>query len=388
MTLDVLVFGAGIAGLWTARALRARGDSCAILEPRGIGGVQSIASQGIIHGGIKYALTGAASRASRAIARMPEVWHACLGGSGPLDLREVRILSDSQTLFTTKGIGAKLAGVAASKAIRTGVERIRPDARPDGFAGAPRSIDLYRVDEPVLEPASLMHALSAPLRVLRLAGDAAVTRDQHGVTVRLGGATLRARHAILGAGAGNGSLFTTLGIDDPPPMQRRPLHMTFARGASLPMLWAHAIGAGTKPVATITSQRDAAGRVVWYVGGELSETGIDRTAEEQIEAVRTGLARLVPWADMADVSWSTMRIDRAEPATATGRRPDEPFVETVAPGITVVWPTKLAFAPAVSERVMALVPPGGTPMESASLDGLERAPQATLPWDNEGLRWS
>ena len=46
-----------------------------LLETGTIGGGQTIGAQGIIHGGIKYALTGQASRASEAISRMPEIWN-------------------------------------------------------------------------------------------------------------------------------------------------------------------------------------------------------------------------------------------------------------------------------------------------------------------------
>src|SRR5262245_41436193 len=91
--VDVAVIGGGVAGLWCAAALGAAGYSCVLVERQALGAGQTIASQGIIHGGVKYALAGAASRASRAIAQMPETWRACLAGEGTMDLRGVRVLS-------------------------------------------------------------------------------------------------------------------------------------------------------------------------------------------------------------------------------------------------------------------------------------------------------
>ena len=65
--IDILIFGGGIAGLWTLARLRKEGYSCLLLESNSLGAGQTIASQGIIHGGIKYALTGQASAASKAL---------------------------------------------------------------------------------------------------------------------------------------------------------------------------------------------------------------------------------------------------------------------------------------------------------------------------------
>ena len=56
MRLDVLVFGGGAAGLWCLDRLRRAGYHAILLESKAIGSGQTIQSQGIIHGGGKYAL--------------------------------------------------------------------------------------------------------------------------------------------------------------------------------------------------------------------------------------------------------------------------------------------------------------------------------------------
>jgi len=58
--LDAVIFGGGAAGLWILDELRRAGLAILLLEGgrRGLGSGQTIASQGIIHGGLKYTLAG------------------------------------------------------------------------------------------------------------------------------------------------------------------------------------------------------------------------------------------------------------------------------------------------------------------------------------------
>ena len=97
--LDVAIFGGGVAGLWTLHRLRKLGYSAV-----------SIASQGILHGGTKYALTGKQTASSEAVAAMPAIWKSCLAGEGPIDLSNVKVLADNQLLWTSKNLGSKLTG--------------------------------------------------------------------------------------------------------------------------------------------------------------------------------------------------------------------------------------------------------------------------------------
>ena len=71
ISTDVLIVGAGVAGLWLNARLRGQGFSTVLVESASLGGGQSVKSQGIIHGGAKYALHGALTGASEAIADMP-----------------------------------------------------------------------------------------------------------------------------------------------------------------------------------------------------------------------------------------------------------------------------------------------------------------------------
>ena len=47
--------------------------------------INAIASQGMIHGGVKYALSGAWGGGSDAISTMPDTWRDCLQGIGKVE---------------------------------------------------------------------------------------------------------------------------------------------------------------------------------------------------------------------------------------------------------------------------------------------------------------
>jgi len=106
MCVDVLILGGGIAGLWLLADLRAQGVN-ALLATDELGKGQTIASQGIIHGGTKYALTGKVTGATLAIGDMPRLWRAALQGEGTVDLSKVNVLTESQLLWTSGGIGSR-----------------------------------------------------------------------------------------------------------------------------------------------------------------------------------------------------------------------------------------------------------------------------------------
>jgi glycerol-3-phosphate dehydrogenase len=72
--IDIAIIGGGVAGLWTLNQLRNRGYSAVLFESEALGSHQTIGSQGMIHGGVKYALAGTWSGASQAISRMPGIW--------------------------------------------------------------------------------------------------------------------------------------------------------------------------------------------------------------------------------------------------------------------------------------------------------------------------
>ena len=387
--LDVAIFGGGIAGLWLLNRLRNRGYRASLFESDRLGAGQTRHAQGIIHGGTKYALTGKVSEAAQMVAGMPGRWRACLTGEGELDLRGARLLSDHQYLWSTRDIASRLAGFFASKLMRSRMAPLKAADYPALFRDPAFRGQVYRLDEPVLDVASLLEALAIPHREAQVRYDPESLRLEAGETcrIRLPEGELEARRLVFAAGGGNRALLAKLARDNP-PMQLRPLQMVALRG-ELPDLYAHCLGASSKPRLTITSHRDASGRPVWYLGGQLAEEGVNRTPAEQIAAAQAELASLIPWHDFGACDWITLPVARAE-VQAGGALPDDVFVQAEQ-GVITVWPTKLALAPEAASRVEALLARDGIQPDGgelpAALRNLPRPEIAPLPWQEEE-RWN
>ena len=387
--LDIAIFGGGIAGLWTLARLRQQGYCAALFERHAIGGIQSIASQGIIHGGTKYALTGRLTGSAMTIGEMPAIWRAALAGGGEIDLSPVRILAHHQHLWSTGSLASGVAGFFAGKVMHSRMQPLEREAFPAPFDTPAFRGSLYRLEEPVLDPLSLMATLAEQYgdACHRLNDIPRFERASGGWRVELpSGDSLEVRALVLAAGSGNAELLGRLG-QDAPKMQVRPLHMLMLRGR-LPLIHAHCLGASANPRLTITSYPADDGRVVWYLGGQVAEEGVRRGRTEQIAAGRAELAELLSWLDLGDTQWATLSIERAEIATPGGKRPDDAYVGE-RDAIFTCWPTKLAFAPRVADLVMqgldgsGIAPGAG----EASLPGLSRPVLARLPWD-EVKEWS
>ena len=130
LSTDVLIIGGGVAGLWLNARLRRQGFATVLVENARLGGGQSVKSQGIIHGGAKYALHGALTGASEAIADMPRRWREALAGSGELDLTGVRLLSDAHYLWSPGSLAGNITSFFASKAVRGRVDQVKGEQLP------------------------------------------------------------------------------------------------------------------------------------------------------------------------------------------------------------------------------------------------------------------
>ena len=393
IALDVVIFGGGVAGLWLLNRLRNRGYNVALLESQALGTGQTRYAQGIIHGGTKYALTGKLTDSADAVARMPVIWRECLDGKGEIDLSGVKLLSSHQYLWSTTSIGSRMAGFFASKLMRSRTVVLNFEERPLLFRDEHFRGQVYRLDEPVLDTASLIEMLAAPHRntILKFDFDSGLTLDpQRPGKLELvadgNRLVIDARCLVLTAGKGNGELLKRLGRESP-AMQLRPLQMVLVRGELPEGVYAHCLGASTNPRITITTHRDNTGRTVWYLGGQLAEEGVGRDAQTQIKAAQQELAQLFHWIDLSDCQWATLSIDRAEPSQPDGGRPADAFAE-LNDGVITAWPTKMAMAPRLADQVEQLlqeagVLPGGSPADLPTWPQPDTAP---LPWQEEA-RW-
>jgi len=156
--LDALVFGGGAAGLWLLDELHRRSFRTLLIENRALGAGQTIASQGILHGGLKYALGGLLSGSAQAVGEMTDLWRNCLAGRAQPDLRGVRILSPCCYLWRTQALASMVGLIAARFGLRTPVTKVAPRERPPALARCPGEI--LRVDEQVIDVVSLLSELA------------------------------------------------------------------------------------------------------------------------------------------------------------------------------------------------------------------------------------
>ncbi len=387
---DIAIIGGGISGLWLLNAFRQLGFKSVLLEKGELGSMQTIASQGMIHGGIKYALSGFTTPASEGIATMPEAWRSCLSGSGPIDLRSVNILSNDYYLFSDGSLSSKMTTFLGSKAIRSRISKVDREQFPAPFSNRQFSGWLYRLQDLVVETSSLLTNLQKLAGMLTYQCDAQIVCKKPGQVhcLSLGdGLNLEARLYVLAAGAGNARLLHASG-NDTISMQQRPLHQVMVSSENLPAVFAHAVGLASadKPRVTITTHHARNGRPVWYIGGNLAETGVDRSEGEQIDQARREMASLFPWIDFVNAKWATHRVDRAEPASQEHTRPDHPYYR-LQQNLLVCWPTKLTLIPAMAKEICAELPQWISPAVSNQredldlLEGLPIAEVSAAPWE-------
>ncbi|MDM8348437.1 FAD-dependent oxidoreductase [Pseudomonas sp. sp1636] len=383
LSTDVLIVGGGIAGLWLNARLRRQGFATLLVENASLGGGQSVKSQGIIHGGAKYALHGALTGASEAIADMPRRWREALAGSGELDLTGVRLLSDAHYLWSPGSLAGNITSFFASKAVRGRVDQVKGEQLPLALQHPQFKGKVYRLAELVLDAPSLIERLAALAADGLLAAAAIAPLHERGELVGLivDGREIRAQRIVLSAGSGNAQLLAALGLAQP-VQQLRPLHMVLVKGPSLKPLYAHCLGGGPKPRVTVTTHPAADGEWIWYLGGELAEAeGVARDAAAQIKAAQKELGALLPWVDLSSAHWATLRVERAEPAQSGLTRPDNAFLAEQGP-LLVGWPTKLALAPDFADRVLAALDRDGIqPASHAPLPALPRPAIARPAWE-------
>jgi len=311
--IDVAIIGGGVSGLWLLDLLTTLGLRVRLFTHE-LGGEQTAACQGMIHGGLRYA-------DSPVMAQMPARWRACLEGRGEVDLRGVRVAADRQLIWSTNGVIGR-ATMAIARRVLAG--RIQQTPYRHTF-------DLL---DPVIDVASLVKVLAD-----RHAGHIRVASDDW--------LTIQAGTVIYAAGAGNQVLLR--GTSNAAAMMRLPLHQVIVRHPALPALFGHCIGPSLEPRLTITTHGDT-----WRVGGALAIDGCRRSAVAQREAAIDELLYCVPWVDLEGATFDTQRIDRVEPAFAGGRRSATAFAQRVGSAI-VVWPVKLTLLPDLGDRVLALL---------------------------------
>lgn len=400
--LDIAIIGGGIAGLWLLNRLTGADYECALFESKALGSDQSVGSQGMIHGGIKYSLGGALSGASEAIADMPAHWRACLEGKGDVDLSQAKTLSDHFYMWSSNSVTSKLTTFFASKATRGRVDKVSKKDRPAIFQNPQFSGQLYKLVDMVLDVPSVVSALANnyPERTHLIDWQqSSLQTDQQGnrfLIIERDGEQLRieAQRFIFSAGKGNAKLLQQAELASP-KMQLRPLQQVMVKMDHPHPFFGHCLGADKTPRLTISShplvesgsEGDGNQKWVWYLGGSLSEKGAEQDAETVIACAQKELAELMPWLDLSQAEWAALPIDRAEPRQKNLLRPDKAFAENAedSGNVIVAWPTKLTLSPNLATEVLQLLKDDGILPKAESSDALQQLPRpqiADTPWQH------
>jgi len=120
---------------------------------------------------------------------------------------------------------------------------------------------------------------------------------------------------------------------------------------ALPAIYAHSLGSGSQPIATITSHLAEDNNIVWYIGGNIAENGVGKSFEKLTAEAEELLHNILPWFKLPELEWATHTINRAEPKQSALSRPDTAFVESKN-NVHIAWPTKLALAPDLADKII------------------------------------
>lgn len=395
MRLDALIFGGGAAGLWLLDRLSRDGHHVVLLEASALGSGQTVACQGIIHGGLKYSLAGMLTKSARNIRDMPGVWRDSLLGVSTPNLTNTRVRSDCCYLWQTDSISSRAGMIGARIGLRVAPEVLSRNDRPRSLNGVYGTV--ARLPEQVISAQSFVQDLATQYhdRILKIDAEYGLEfeldspGEVRGVHLKSPDGDLslelRPRHVIFTAGAGNARLRKRAGLSAD-VMQRRPLHMVMVRG-ELPELFGHCLD-GAKTRVTITSDRDRDGRMVWQIGGQIAEDGVKMDAAALTEHTWGELLAVLPAVDLRNTEWSTYTVDRAEGATQNGSRP-ETFQVLCAGNVTTGWPTKLVLAPVLANEIAsrATSPYVSDTFDTTPFANWPRPAVADVPWEAEGCRW-
>ena len=403
MNCDVAIIGGGIAGLWLLNRLINSGYNAILFESNALGSDQTVASQGMIHGGIKYTLSGALSGASEAIADMPSHWQACMEGKGNVDLQGAQTLSDHFYMWSSNSALSKMTTFLASKATRGRINKINNNERPAIFQHDQFKGSLYRLVDMVLDVPSVVKALADNCqgRIFKIDWNRAQWHHSSDKQVALDflydgkNYRLEANQFVLTAGQGNERILQELGVDSP-KMQCRPLQQVMIKHNYPHAFYGHCLGAETTPRLTISShpcnykksnyeQGNDEQNQIWYLGGTLAEKGANLPPETLIANAKKELEELMPWVDLSEAQWATLPVNRAEPKQLNFSRPDKAFASITkeCPNVIVAWPTKLTLCPNLADEVIALLDQQQITANSnpaPHLNFLSTPPIAPTPW--------
>ncbi|MDB6071236.1 MAG: FAD-dependent oxidoreductase [Verrucomicrobiales bacterium] len=392
---QVVIIGAGIAGLWTLRRLVAAGYDAILLEQEAIGSGQTLGAQGILHGGVKYGLDGSNRDIAARLRSLPPIWLECLAGTREPSLSAARTLSPCQHLWAADSWLAKVGATVGARAMQGEVRKLDKTEWPEALTKGGHKGSVYELAETVIDVKSVLAALAAPVKDRIFLGKITgfqASSLQPGTadglaSIECGDVQFTSDVFLFMAATGNEEAAQSAGFG-PAATQRRPLKQVMVRG-KLPPLYGHCVTATPKPVVTITAH-PMDDETVWYLGGGVAEDAVNLSDEDAILNAMNKLRAIFPEIPWKQFAWACWKVDRSEP-NAASRLPDGPAL-LEAGNTALAWPTKLVYAPALADLALEFTarhvptptspaqtsPAPASPAETIPLPG---APMGKFPWE-------
>ncbi len=378
-SVDIVIFGAGIAGLWTFHRLKKLGYDVVLFEQSSIGCGQTIAAQGILHSGLKFSLAGKVNTLAQSISKMPERWKDAMAGTGDVDLGAATVNTASQQLLIPSGFLGGITKIITQRMLGDQVREVPQaewpkDLKNSGFKGSA----IY-MDEPVVDVPSVLRALADPYSdyIKKITKENAAQPfeflQNHGIT---------AKRVIFTAAKSNQEIALKNNDNVGLETQKRPLVQAMMKNAPFP-LFAHLVGKTDKPIASITTHETESGELVWYLGGGVAERTMDTNPDNVYQDALTALKTYLPAINFEKAEWAALPIERIEGKSKTDSwMPDTPTIHKTG-DVLYCWPTKMTFAPMLSDMIMDdlkshNIKPSG---QSTQINSFSRAEFTQTPWD-------
>ena len=376
----IIIVGSGISALWTADLLDKSGYEVAVLEKDTVANSQTIASQGMIHGGTKYSLDGALTKATISISDMPNIWKEALRGNGKVNLSKSVIHSNYQLLWSADTVQSKLLSFFGSKAMSSKMRPINKKEHPlfnnKDFHGS-----LFKLNEIVVDVHSVASNFSNNLegKIFKAKAKKILFSDNDIVGIDTSKGKLECDELILAAGEGNEEILEESNINSF-PMQRRPLAMGMVfMKEKIPDIYGHFLGTSSRPRITISTHYLNEKQIL-YIGGEVSESGVSLSDEDQKIQIDKFLREALSWIDLDIERIDVLRINRAETKNNKVLKPDSFFIGRKK-GLMVCWPTKLAFAPLIAESILNQMNPSKLRKRNIKRMRLDKPHISKYPWE-------
>ncbi len=394
MRIDALIVGGGITGLWLRALLKESGRSVVLVESAALGSGQTIASQGILHAGAKYAAHW--DTQAELISVLPVMscaWGMHLRGENLPCLTGTRIVADESWYWNPDGtlpaclqrwrrqFSLATAALGTPPTFLNGPPRAGLRCRETSISPQSLLVDLAGTDRRdllLVPPGHLQWTTHGPGEVVSIA----ISDPDRKRQLELCPSTV-----YFTAGAANAALRAAVGLPGECLMQRRPLQMGLVRGR-LPTFCGHWFDA-EGPRLTISTQFDSAGRTIWQLGGRLGEHPEAESPEMFIRRARGEICAGLPGVDLSRTEWSSYSAVRAEPVAAAGTSNVSPDDGLRLDGnVVTIWPIKMSLLPYVMIDIRRALERGSPrTAEQPDLPDWPHPEVAQPPWETE-REWS